>query len=139
MAYIAMAYIVMALYSYGREPVCDSSLWRRGFSSTTPRPDRRYLFLDLFGACRRAHAEGLDRVGGERREGLGETRLQVPSERHGSLGGRRRHPPKIFLKKTTVGLIDGAVRDEHYRALPTLHEGHAVRGRQHLRQLLYRP
>ena len=39
---------------------------------------------------------GLDRIGGQRRKALGETHLQAPSDRHGSLGVRRRRAPRCL-------------------------------------------
>ena len=43
-----------------------------------------FFFLADFGRVPTANAEGLDRVGGWRGKSLGETRLEAPSDRHGS-------------------------------------------------------
>ena len=41
-------------------------------------------FVAHFGRTPTVNAEGLDRIGGPHRKGLGETHLYLPSDRHGS-------------------------------------------------------
>ena len=53
-----------------------------------------YLFLLTFRGTPTANADGVDRIGGWHRKGLGETRLWAPSERTRILGVRRRHAPR---------------------------------------------
>ena len=67
-----------------------SSRARSSHGRWSSSSERRYIF-DKFSAHADGERRGPDRIGGQHREGLGETRLRYPSDRQWVIDVHRRH------------------------------------------------